>query len=148
MVNIIILYLGVKRIIIPRVSKHARKAAASAKKATHLLWGEAGAPRKSAQRLDRRRSDDIHIYTLFRAFLFLLQVYFLAYVYYWTVHALQWCSGNFFFTGTPVGRRSVAQRPRTARGRAGGWVREGVAPSRNGGPGVLPPEVFIYSSLL
>ena len=23
-----------------------------------------------------------------------------------------------------------------------GWVREGVAPSRNGGPGVLPPEKF------
>jgi hypothetical protein len=24
-----------------------------------------------------------------------------------------------------------------------GWVREGVAPSRNGGPGVLPPENFL-----
>jgi hypothetical protein len=81
-VNIINIMLRGKEIIITYVSKHARTAAASAEKATHLLWGEAGAPGKSAQRLDRRRSDDIHTYTLFRAFVFLLQVYFfLAYVY-------------------------------------------------------------------
>ena len=35
-------------------------------------------------------------------------------------------------------------RAATAHGRrpCWGWVREGVAPSRNGGPGVLPPEFF------
>jgi len=32
--------------------------------------------------------------------------------------------------------------PRPAKGRAGCWVREGVAPSRFEGPGVSSPENF------
>ena len=37
-------------------------------------------------------------------------------------------------------------RAATAHGRrpCWGWVRDGVAPSRNGGPGVSPPEKFEF----
>ena len=43
-----------------------------------------------------------------------------------------------------VGRAAAAGRPkaRSAVGRPGGWVREGVAPSRKGGSGVSPPRKF------
>ena len=44
-----------------------------------------------------------------------------------------------------VGRAAAAGRPkaRSAVGRpGGGWVREGVAPSRKGGSGVSPPRKF------
>jgi hypothetical protein len=48
--------------------------------------------------------------------------------------------GTVIFISLPG--RSVAQRLRSAHGRrpCWGWVREGVAPYRNGSPGVLPPE--------
>ena len=39
----------------------------------------------------------------------------------------------------------TVERPeaRSAVGRSGGWVREGVAPSREGGSGVSPPRKFL-----
>ena len=45
------------------------------------------------------------------------------------------------------GGRSVAKRPRTAKGRAGVGAGEG-RPLPPGGPGVLPPENCLDSTLL
>ena len=42
----------------------------------------------------------------------------------------------------PSLKRSVAQRPRTAEGRAGGGCMEGVAPSRHGVRGLHPRKIF------